>query len=233
MGYQSGDSDPISAVISRSVFLPCSRTGIRQSMEEPLRIGAALYNDGFYHAAHDPWEEQWLSLEDDTRDERFLHGLIQFTAAIHHACSCNRNGATGLAESALEYLSRLPSTYRGVALDPIRAFLGELTTGFDGVDLESPPAIRIHDEAISRSALSFDETMSVAAVIAEEFEYDERTVELAVEYARVDHATGNDRFIALLYDFVNDDEYRDIAFERLSQHVKRRRHREGDVEDLF
>ncbi|MFB6301121.1 MAG: DUF309 domain-containing protein, partial [Halobacteriales archaeon] len=52
-------------------------------MDAHLRAGIAIYNAGGYHAAHDAWEDHWLDLESGTDDERFLHGLIQFTAAVH------------------------------------------------------------------------------------------------------------------------------------------------------
>ena len=69
-------------------------------MREHLRAGIAVYNAGEYHAAHDAWEDYWLDLERGTDDERLLHGLIQFTAAVHHAEERNWEGAVGLAESA-------------------------------------------------------------------------------------------------------------------------------------
>jgi predicted metal-dependent hydrolase len=73
-------------------------------MESHLRAGVAVYNAGQYHAAHDAWEDHWLDLEQGTDDEQFLHGLIQFTAAVHHARTRNWSGATGLASSARDYL---------------------------------------------------------------------------------------------------------------------------------
>ncbi|PSQ33570.1 DUF309 domain-containing protein [Halobacteriales archaeon SW_10_68_16] len=67
-------------------------------MEPHLRAGVAIYNAGGHHAAHDAWEDHWLGLDAGTDDERFLHGLIQFTAAVYHARNRNWSGATGLAE---------------------------------------------------------------------------------------------------------------------------------------
>ncbi len=43
-------------------------------LRDQLRAGAAIYNDGYYHAAHDAWEARWLECEDGTDDERLLHG---------------------------------------------------------------------------------------------------------------------------------------------------------------
>ena len=77
-------------------------------MEAALRAGVAIYNAGEFHAAHDAWEAEWLGLDDGTDDERLLHGLIQFTAVVHHARERNWSGAVGLAESAGEYLADHP-----------------------------------------------------------------------------------------------------------------------------
>jgi hypothetical protein len=76
-------------------------------MEAHLRAGVAIYNAGGYHAAHDAWEDRWLDLEAGTDDERFLHGLIQFTAAVHHGRHGNWAGLQGLAESGAGYLEGL------------------------------------------------------------------------------------------------------------------------------
>ena len=46
-------------------------------MDAHLRAGAAIYNTGEFHAAHDAWEELWLDM-DDGPDRDLLQGLIQF-----------------------------------------------------------------------------------------------------------------------------------------------------------
>ncbi len=69
-------------------------------VRDHLRAGVAIYNAGAYRAAHGAWESKWLSLDRGGDDERFLHGLIQFTAAVHHARDGNDSGAVGLARSA-------------------------------------------------------------------------------------------------------------------------------------
>ena len=85
-------------------------------MNAHLRAGVAVYNAGRFHAAHDAWEEYWLGLESGADDERFLHGLIQFTAVVYHATEDNWSGAQGLAESAREYLADLRETHGDDAL---------------------------------------------------------------------------------------------------------------------
>ncbi|WP_440771914.1 DUF309 domain-containing protein [Natronorubrum sp. DTA28] len=204
-------------------------------MRDQLRAGAAIYNAGFYHAAHDAWEEYWLDLEAGTDDERLLHGLIQFTAAVHHARGRNWEGAVGLAESARTYLDGLPADYRDVALTPVRSFLEALAA--DPELLERRRPIRLeHDGSVPTLAnLEFEPTAVAATVLAEELGYDEAPVEQARTYARRDLEAGDDgsRFITLLFDFVREDEHRGIVYQRLTDHVDRRAARETDVEGLF
>jgi len=81
-------------------------------MEAHLRAGIAVFNGGGYHTAHDCWEARWLDLESGTDDERFLHGLIQYTAAVHHASERNWGGATGLADGAVRTRPAFDTTDR-------------------------------------------------------------------------------------------------------------------------
>jgi hypothetical protein len=152
-------------------------------MDAHLRAGLAVYNAGRYHAAHDAWEDYWLGL-DDGEDERLLHGLIQFTAVVHHATDENWSGAQGLAESAGEYLAALPADYRGVALDDVRPFLAAVAEDPQSVDWADPPKLTYDGDAIDYDDLDFDATAVAAEVLAEAEGYDESVVEDAVEYAR-------------------------------------------------
>ena len=204
-------------------------------MDERLRAGAAVYNDGYYHAAHDAWEDRWLELESGTDDERLLHGLIQFTAAVYHARERNWEGAVGLAVSAADYLAGLPADYRGVELSPIRAFLESLAADPELIERRRPPSIEHDGEVPTLEGLGFASTAITAVVLAEELGYDEDPLEQAREYARADLEAGEDDslFISLLFDFVREDDHRGIVYRRLSEHVSRRRAREADVEGLF
>jgi predicted metal-dependent hydrolase len=131
------------------------------AIETAIRAGAAVFNAGHYHPAHDAWEDYWLDLESGSDDEEFLHGLIQFTAAAHHAANDRRDGAVGLAESALAYLDGLGATYRGVDLEPVRAYLDELLEA-STVGAVTVPPLQVDDEV-----LDLDEIDGEAAVIAE------------------------------------------------------------------
>ncbi|WP_440766915.1 DUF309 domain-containing protein [Natronorubrum sp. DTA7] len=204
-------------------------------MRDQLRAGAAIYNAGFYHAAHDAWEEHWLDLETGTEDERLLHGLIQFTAAIHHARHHNWEGAVGLTESACEYLEGLPADYRGVSLEPVRSFLEALAADPELLERRRPIRLEHEGSLPTLADLGFEPTAVAAPVLAAELGYDEEPIERARAYARRDLEAGDDssRFITLLFDFVRKDDHRGIIYQRLTDHVDRQEARETDVEGLF
>jgi len=207
-------------------------------MDAHLRAGVAVYNAGEHHAAHDAWEDRWLDLASGTDDERFLHGLIQFTAAVHHGYGGNWAGLQGLASSAGAYLDGLSSPYRGVDLDPIRSYLADLAADPEHIERTDPPRIRHEGRALDLSDLvdsgDFEAAAIAAEVLAEEYDaYEEEAIETAVEYARESVAEGeSDRFVALVFDFVAGRE-RDLVYRRLREHVDRRRSREADVDGLF
>jgi hypothetical protein len=204
-------------------------------MDSHLRAGLAIYNTGDYHAAHDAWEDHWLDLERGTDDERFLHGLIQFTAAAHHASDRNWTGATGLAESALAYLNGLGDEYRSVDLSPVRSFLSVLDADPEVVERRSPPPISHEGTIVELSDLSFEAAAVAAEVYAEARGYDETVVERAVRYARadLDADQGTSEFVTFVFDFARNAENRGIVFQRLTEHVDRREQREADVDGLF
>ncbi|WP_255169148.1 DUF309 domain-containing protein [Natrononativus amylolyticus] len=199
-----------------------------------LRAGAAIYNDGHVHAAHDAWEPTWLDLESGTDDERLLHGLIQFTAAVYHARRRNWEGAVGLATSATEYLSGLPATYRGVGLEPVRGYLAVLAADPAVIERRRPPELTVESATPRLVTLDAAETALAAVVLAEELGYDEDVFETARAYALADLEGGDgSRFVALLFDFVREPKNRGVVAQRLEGHVARRAARERDVDGLF
>ncbi|EMA30571.1 DUF309 domain-containing protein [Halobiforma nitratireducens] len=204
-------------------------------MHDQLRAGAAVYNDGHYHAAHDAWEEHWLDLESGTDDEQLLHGLIQLSGAVFHAHRGNWQGTVGLADSARGYLDGLPATYRGVALASLRDYLASLSADPELIERRSP--VRIEHDGVTPTLDSLDvaETGIAAVTLAQEFGYDEGPIERARTYARRDLEDGDDdsRFISLLFDFVREEKHRGIVYQRLSEHAGKRQAREEDVEGLF
>ncbi|WP_135305272.1 DUF309 domain-containing protein [Haloarcula amylovorans] len=202
-------------------------------MDAHLQAGIAVYNAGRYHAAHDAWEDYWLDLGSGD-DERFLHGLIQFTAVVHHAKNENWSGAQGLAESAGEYLADLTPEYRGVDLDSVRSFLERVAADPEAVEWDDPPRLTHGGEAIGYDDLDFDATAVAAEVLAEADGYDEDAIPHAIEYARDElDERGEGRFVGLLFAFVRDSEHRPVVYHRLRDHVQRERQKDDDVAGLF
>ena len=204
-------------------------------MDEHLRAGIAIYNAGGYHAAHDAWEDHWLDLESETDDELFLHGLIQFTAAVYHARNRNWSGATGLADSGRDYLDSLPADYRGVNVGDVRRYLARLATDPELIERRSPLSVTHHGERLVPADLDLEATCVAAAVLAEEHGYDESLIEDAIEFVRADVAgeVTSSPFVTLLFDFVREPDNRGIICRRLGEHVDQRNSRESDVEGLF
>jgi hypothetical protein len=200
-------------------------------MRDHLRAGIAVYNEGRYHAAHDAWEEYWLDL-DRGDDERFLHGLIQFTAVVHHASEANWSGARGLAESAAEYLDGLPDPYRGVALADVRDFLDEAAA--DPQRAADPPALTHDSEVVDYDELGFEATAVAAGVLAEAGRYDEGVLDAAVDRARSElDGDGGSGFVGMVFSFVREREQRPVVYQRLRDHVQLERQKDDDVRGLF
>lgn len=153
-------------------------------MDAHLRAGVAVYNEGDYHGAHDAWEALWLEMESGTDDERLLHGLIQFTAAVFHARNGNWAGAVGLAGSGRGYLRDLPDDYRGVNVETVRSFLEALEADPVRIERARPPALTVDGEVLTFDDLGFDAAVIAAGVLAAEYGYDESRREAAAAFAR-------------------------------------------------
>ncbi|QSG13748.1 DUF309 domain-containing protein [Halapricum desulfuricans] len=213
-------------------------------MDAHLRAGIAIYNAGYYHAAHDAWEEYWMGLSEGP-DKDFLQGLIQFTAAVYHTTNDNWLGARKLADTSQEYLDGLGDRYCGVDLSTVRYHLRALERDPERVGSAPPPQVEHDGRPVGLDDLDFEATGVAATVLAEDLEYDEGVFERGVEYARRDLEDGNQTspFVSLVLDFVresqgtgegdSDVDHRDIIAQRLGEHVDRRRSREADVDGLF
>lgn len=202
-------------------------------MDAHLRAGIAIYNAGDYHTAHDPWEEAWLEL-DDGPEERLLHGLIQFTAAIHHARNYNWGGATGLASSALEYLTGLPDDH-GVNVGAVRAYLATLRDDPDVIDRAAPPQLTHKRQVVTVDDLEFEVGVIASEAYAAAGGYDTEVLAQAIAYARADLEAEDETspFVTGVLDFARVAERRGTVYRRLLQRVERREQRERDVEGLF
>lgn len=200
-----------------------------------VRAGVAMYNSGFRHAAHDAWEDAWLDLESGSDDERFLHGLIQFTAVAVHAQNRNWVGLQGLCASAREYLAELPEHYRQVDVARVREALSRIAADPGVIERRGFPALRYDGGVLSLPDLDIDAALVAAPLVAEETDLDEEIVRAGVEYAWQDIADGDEtsRFVTLAADVAREDSQRPVVTQRLADHVRRRQQRESDVEGLF
>ena len=206
-----------------------------EAFEDALRAGVAVYNAGHHHAAHDAWEDRWLDLPDGTDDERFLHGLIQFTAAVHHARERYWAGATGLASSAVDYFDGLGPTYRGVDLERVRAYLRRLRADPETVERTRPPPLVHGGRPVALGDLAAGAAVRAAVALAASDErYDEAVLDAAATRARdeLDDREGG-RFLALVTDFAREGGERGVVYRRLRSHVERERERDRDVDGLF
>jgi hypothetical protein len=205
-------------------------------MRGHLRAGVAVYNAGEYHAAHDAWEDYWLDLERGTDDERLLHGLIQFTAVVHHARQRNWQGVAGLVESASEYLADLPDEYRGIDVAAVRSDLARFGADPERIERAPAPPLVHQNEATTLWDLRLGPAAIAARILAEEYDrFDEGVLERATAYAREDleSGQGTSEFVTFVMDFARDSDDRDIIYQRLSEHVARRDRRASDVASLF
>ena len=230
-------------------------------MDEALRIGIAVFNAGDHRVAHEAWEEPWLALDDGTPEERLLHGLIQYTVAIHHARQRNWSGAQGLAASAAEYLAGLDADAERVNVGVVRESLRRIADDPAAVERRRPLALRYNDDALTPTDLSFESVATAATLLAAEYDaFEEPVVADAVRYARaaLDRDTGgtdgdtgpsrggvspDDRprrpqrrdpgFAGMVFDFAADRDRRSLVYDRLWAHVERRRSTECDASGLF
>ena len=241
---------------------PGESDGDDPSVEAALRAGAALFNEGYWLAAHEPWEAAWLPLDRDAdgaeaADERLLHGLIQVAAATHHARAGNGSGAVGCAEGAVSYLDGLGDRHRSLELEPLRRWcrrIADASTPDEAGTHASeagthtseaaasvgrpapfePPAFRIDGTAVRFADLEFEATLAAAPALAEAIDVvDPEVVAMAVELAREERGTGRTRFAELLIGFLREPDTRRQVAVRLGDHVERAARKRRDVDDLF
>lgn len=191
-----------------------------------LRVGIALFNAERYLAAHEPLEERWL---DDPAGEReaCLQGLIQASAAVYKSRRGNDDGAVGLAEGALAYLTDCSVVEGG----PLRVWLGEVAADPAVGRKTDPPELRLEGAAVGVRDLTPAEVAAAAEAVAEAD--DDELIATAAGYAKRDVAEGDatSPFVALAREWVCDRP--PVVRQRLREHVERRSMRELDVEGLF
>ena len=92
-----------------------------QDAERAQAQGAALFNAGEYHAAHESFERCWQSNE--AADADFFKGLIQACICLHHLQMDNAEGARKLYSGHRRLLGTFLPTHRGI---DVAALLAEM-----------------------------------------------------------------------------------------------------------
>lgn len=220
-------------------------------MDDALRVGIAVFNAGDHRAAHEAWEEVWLSLDEGTPDERLLHGLIQYTAAVHHARRRNWSAAGRLAGSAGRYLADLDADARGVNVDDVRDHLRRLAADPEFTERRRPLPLSVGGVVVEPTDLTFENAATAATLLAAEYEaFEASIVADAVRYARSELDTDagaptggaqaprrpqrrDPGFVGMVFDFAADRNRRSLVYDRLRAHVERRRDTERDAAGLF
>jgi uncharacterized protein len=84
------------------------------SENQQFERGIAHFNEREFFEAHEVWEEIWLRAP--VPEKRFLQGLIQVAAALHHSQRGNSRGTKSLLAAGLAKLGGFPVSYRGIDL---------------------------------------------------------------------------------------------------------------------
>jgi hypothetical protein len=197
-----------------------------------VAAGAALFNEGYPLAAHEPWEAAWLPL-DEGDDERLLHGLIAAAAATHHATDGNWSGATGCAENAARYLGGLDGPVGGVDAATVAAWCRRLATDPETIERTGPPPVRVDGSVPRFDDLDLPAALLAAPALAAALDRDEATFETAASLAREERGTGRTRFAALIFAFLREPDARPQVAARLADHVELAERKRRDVDDLF
>jgi len=92
-----------------------------EDAERAQAEGAALFNAGQYHAAHEEFERCWLSNEGADAD--FFKGLIQTCICLHHLQLDNAEGARKLYAGHRRLLGPFLPVHRGI---DVAALLAEM-----------------------------------------------------------------------------------------------------------
>jgi predicted metal-dependent hydrolase len=110
-----------------------------------LAAGVRLFNDGAYHAAHEEFEQVWLSTEG--ADSDFYKGLIQAAICLWHLERNNVDGARGLYGGHRRLLAAYLPSHKGLDVaallaDMQRAVGPALRGEHHGLDAASAPLLR-------------------------------------------------------------------------------------------
>lgn len=88
------------------------------NLPQPFLRGVTLFNTEQFFAAHEAWEELWLTAQGAER--QFLHALIQTAAALHHVQRGNLTGAASVWQRARTKLNLVPQEMMGLSVSQLQ-----------------------------------------------------------------------------------------------------------------
>ncbi len=112
------------------------------------REGIDLFNRGEFWHAHEAWETRWL--RSSGRPRQFIQGLIQVAAALVHWQRGNQRGLLRNWHKAQIKLSAVPSSYAGIDL----AALGAWMDGMATQAISTAPTLALAPDGLSLSQAS-------------------------------------------------------------------------------
>lgn len=104
---------------------------IERDVATALAQAAALWEAALFFEVHEVLERIWREVEGDVK--RFLQGLIQIAAALHHVENANRDGARALFIAGRDKIAPFAPAFQGVNVAALLAGLdGWIAAGSTG-----------------------------------------------------------------------------------------------------
>ena len=89
-------------------------------LDDKVRAGGKLFDEGHFFEAHEAWEGHWV-VEEDAQHRVLLQGLIQIAAAFHKLIDRNApEPAASLFAKGLAKLDACPGRIDGVDISSFR-----------------------------------------------------------------------------------------------------------------
>ena len=108
---------------------------------EPYLFAIDLFNHRYWWEAHEALEPFWRGAGRDSRDGRFLQGLIQVAAALLRQSMGSGRAARDMAETGCAKLRGAPSIHFGI---DVPTFVDNVEAFFSGKG-DEVPVIRLRD----------------------------------------------------------------------------------------
>jgi predicted metal-dependent hydrolase len=111
---------------------------IDDELEDKVKVGAMLFNGGFFFECHEYLEEIWL--KEKGREKSFLKGLIHACVAFYHLEYENIKGAENYLKRSYTRLEEFQPTYLGI---DVKRFLSDIEKALKVLEESKPRYIDI------------------------------------------------------------------------------------------